>query len=172
MTSKLSYVPSHPDLFQVDFRPGDYSSALIARKGFSEGEVIAHLSGLTKGPKAYSSVQCGAGPEDHVELHSDLLYVNHSCEPNVAFDLSSPDQSQWHVRALKRITPGDLLTFFYPSTEWLMDQPFDCTCGAPSCLRRVKGAAFLSEEELLTHSPINPWILAAVQRRDKVGRRS
>ena len=23
-----------------------------------------------------------------------------------------------------------LVTFFYPSTEWLVDQPFDCTCGA------------------------------------------
>jgi hypothetical protein len=26
------YVPSHPDLFEVEFRSGDYRSALISRK--------------------------------------------------------------------------------------------------------------------------------------------
>lgn len=33
--------------------------------------------------------------------------VNHSCEPNVVFDLSSSDTSKWHVRALKPIEEGD-----------------------------------------------------------------
>jgi hypothetical protein len=33
--------------------------------------------------------------------------VNHSCEPNVAFNLSSPDRANWHIRALKRIEVGD-----------------------------------------------------------------
>lgn len=32
------------------------------------------LKGLTKGQKAYTSVQCGRGPEDHIELNSDLVY--------------------------------------------------------------------------------------------------
>lgn len=78
--------------------------------------------------------------------------VNHSCEPNVAFDLSSEDQNEWHVRALKTIREGETrkclyaipatkytdhlstyaqVTFFYPSTEWDMAQPFDCICGTP-----------------------------------------
>ena len=35
------------------------------------------------------------------------LTVNHSCEPNVAFDLSSDDQAEWHVRALRRIEAGE-----------------------------------------------------------------
>jgi SET domain len=33
--------------------------------------------------------------------------VNHSCDPNTAFDLSSPDQAEWHMRALKRIAAGE-----------------------------------------------------------------
>lgn len=35
---------------------------------------------------------------------------------------------------------GDELTFFYPSTEWDMAQPFDCLCGASQCRGRITGA--------------------------------
>lgn len=165
-SERESYVPSHPGLFQVDFKPGDYCSALIACKGFESGEVITHLTGLTKSPRSYATVQCGHGPDDHLSLNSDLRYVNHSCDPNTAFDLSSPDQSEWQIYALKRIAIGEPLTYFYPSTEWLMDQPFECTCGAPSCLRRIEGAATLPGEELLARSAVNPWISDAIRQRD------
>lgn len=41
-------------------------------------------------------------------LADDLFYpVNHSCEPNVVFDLSSKDMSHWHLRALREIKAGD-----------------------------------------------------------------
>ncbi len=93
-----AYVPSHPDLFEVEFRPGDYCSALIARKvrlrGFAvffggvrassnhfclsqdyqAGEVMVYLTGLTTGPKSYATLQCGPGPDDHVLPASDLVY--------------------------------------------------------------------------------------------------
>jgi hypothetical protein len=126
------------------------------------------LSGLSRGRKAYSTLQCGPGPYDHFELNSDLLYrkplgpplsfkqtqntqrysVNHSCDPNTALDLSSPNESEWCLRAAKPIKPGDTcerllsyysfqalnrpspVTFFYPSTEWEMKQLFKCNCGA------------------------------------------
>lgn len=138
-------------------------------KFIEAGEFITRLEGLSKSPKAYTSVQCGPGPDDHVELNSDLVFgevsmetllvlvitnsrspVNHSCEPNVAFDLSSPDPTEWHVRALSDLKVGtprkpaisflpsllltvDAVTFFYPSTEWAMSQVFDCQCGANVC---------------------------------------
>ncbi|THH19442.1 hypothetical protein EW146_g1729 [Bondarzewia mesenterica] len=160
-----SYSPSHPGLFSVDFRPGEYTSALIAVKDFDEGEIMAYLEGLTKAPKAYTSVQCGPNDDDHIELNSDLVYVNHSCQPNVAFDMSSPDETKWHARALEPIRSGEALTFFYPSTEWDMDQPFDCRCGAPSCLKRIQGAAHLTKEQLLARKFVSPWILASVAER-------
>lgn len=48
------------------------------------------------------------------------------------------------------ISPGDELTFFYPSTEWRMAQPFDCACGAADgvCRRRIAGAEDMSAGEL------------------------
>ncbi|PPQ79677.1 hypothetical protein CVT25_003251 [Psilocybe cyanescens] len=107
VVSPSSYVPTHPRDFVVEFVPGEYRSSLKSLKTFQPGETLALLTGISKGPKAYSSVQCGSGPGDHIELNSDLLYVNHSCEPNVAFDLSSSDQTKWHLKALKPINAGD-----------------------------------------------------------------
>jgi hypothetical protein len=163
--SEESYVPSHPG-FVVEFVPGEYRSALKTLKSLEPGDLIAQLENLAKAEKAYTSVQCGPGPNDHVELNSDLVYINHSCEPNVAFDLSSPDSSKWHIKALKRLEAGTYVTFFYPSTEWDMDQAFDCTCRAPNCLGRIQGAKYLSKAELISREFINPWILNLVDQRD------
>ena len=45
---------------------------------------------------------------------------------------------------------GDMLSFFYPSTEWLLAQPFDCWCGAGEgkCFGRVEGAAKMDPTRL------------------------
>ncbi|CAO3649591.1 unnamed protein product [Cunninghamella echinulata] len=118
---------SHPGIFHV--RKGDsdsFTSALIADQAFEKGQVIVNLEGLTPGPKRYSSVQIS--PTEHVELNSDLLYLNHS--------------------SLKPLSVGDELTFFYPSTEWDIAQQFDCWCGSSKCIKVVKGAKYLPTEVL------------------------
>ncbi|KAH9479641.1 Histone-lysine N-methyltransferase ash1 [Psilocybe cubensis] len=158
-----TYVPTHPGSFLVEFVPGEYRSSLKSLKSFQAGETLALLTGISKGVKAYSSVQCGNGPNDHIELNSDLLYVNHSCEPNVAFDLSASDRAKWHLKALKKIDAGDHLTFFYPSTEWEMSQPFTCECRAPTCLGTIQGAKYLSLQDLLARGYVSPWIIEAKQ---------
>jgi len=164
--SKETYVPSYPNLFVVEFGSAEFDSCLRAQKFFEAGEFITRLEGLSKSPKAYTSVQCGPGPDDHVELNSDLVFVNHSCEPNVAFDLSSPDPTEWHVRALSDLKVGTPLTFFYPSTEWAMSQVFDCQCGANSCLKRIQGAVYLPREELAKRGFINSYIWAMMDNHD------
>lgn len=124
-------------------------------QAFGAGELVAKLEGLTQGPKRYTSVQCGTGQDDHIELNSDLVYINHSCEPNVAFDLSSPDPKDWHLRTLRPVKKGQALTFFYPSTEWDMDQPFKCECGAKSCIGSIQGAKYLSLKQLAARLWVN-----------------
>ncbi|KAH9066654.1 hypothetical protein EDB87DRAFT_1553239, partial [Lactarius vividus] len=155
--------PSHPGLFQVNFKPGDYGSVLIACRGLEAGKVIAHLTGLTKAPRSYATMQCDCGPDDHVLLNSDLLNVNHSCDPNIAFDC----QSKWRAYALKQLQSENLamyghrspVTFLLSEHHRMIDGPaLCCTCGALSCLRRIGGAAILSEEELLSRGAVNPWI--------------
>ncbi|KAG9223738.1 hypothetical protein CCMSSC00406_0004921 [Pleurotus cornucopiae] len=163
-----NYVPSHPDICIVEFsRDGQYSSCLRATASFKAGQILVPLRGLTPAPqRAYTSVQCGPAREDNIELNSDLVYVNHSCNPTVAFDLSPKDPAQWHLRALQDIRKGDILTFFYPSTEWDMDQPFDCQCGDRTCLGKIRGAKYLSVEELKGRGFINQWIWDLVALRD------
>ncbi|CAK5267794.1 unnamed protein product [Mycena citricolor] len=154
-----------PGLF-VESRPGSFASCLKAHRRFAAGEILGRLNNASTGPKAYSTVQCGPGDEDNVELNSNLVYVNHSCDPNAVFDLSSTDPTRWHLRALKDIMSGNTITYFYPSTEWDMAQAFDCDCKTVECLGRIQGAKYLSRSELIKRGWISPWILRLCDERD------
>jgi hypothetical protein len=80
----------------------------------------------------------------HIVLDPEYLqYINHSCTPNVFFDL--PNMS---IICLSPISIDDEITFFYPSTEWSMSQDFYCKCGSPSCLGYIRGALHVSSEVL------------------------
>lgn len=80
----------------------------------------------------------------HIILSPEVLqFVNHSCNPNVFFNATT-----FEIMALRDIARGDEFTFFYPSTEWLMDAPFNCFCGAENCLHKIEGASFLTSESI------------------------
>lgn len=66
-------------------------------------------------------------------------------------------------RPLKK---GDALTFFYPSSEWEMDQPFHCNCGAGDkvCRGWISGAKNMSKEELQGYW-LNDHIVALLKER-------
>ncbi|KAI1330282.1 hypothetical protein F5Y16DRAFT_415745 [Xylariaceae sp. FL0255] len=114
------------------------------------GAIFARINGVTTNPNAssnsgsnsrtssysysgckptYSSIQIGPHPTSHVELNSDLVYINHSCNPTLELDTSRMEfrVSSCGNRGLRK---GDELTFFYPSSEWDMAQAFDCWCDA------------------------------------------
>ncbi|KAI9320696.1 hypothetical protein BX666DRAFT_1224943 [Dichotomocladium elegans] len=151
---------THPGYFIIvrQGTPEQYSSKLVAERDFPLGSTIAELKGLTPGPKAYSSVQISK--TEHIELNSDLLYMNHSCDPSAAMDVDKRA-----VVAIKDIKAGDELNFFYPSTEWDMAQPFDCWCGSSKCIRRVQGARHLSKS-ILEQFPLASHIRALLAERD------
>ena len=87
------------------------------------------------------------GENQHIILKPEYLkFINHSCSPNVFFDVSKME-----IRALEKIQAGEELTFFYPSTEWKMEDPFDCLCGSAKCLSRIEGAYKLSADSLSEH---------------------
>lgn len=80
----------------------------------------------------------------HIILHPEFLqYINHSCNPNAFFNTTTME-----LVALQTIQPGDEFTFFYPSTEWFMAEPFHCLCGEASCIGIIKGAKELSADVL------------------------
>ena len=79
--------------------------------------------------------------------------MNHSCRPTVELQLVAGTESCQkggnigYLRAARTIKAGDALTFFYPSTEWVMDQPFKCKCNEVGCLRQISGAIGLTEAQ-------------------------
>ena len=116
-------------------------NALFALRSFQPGEVIAEFSaGTIAAEPTYLTVQVDNGK--HITLQPTFLqYINHSCAPNVFFDTTS-----MKVLALKEIGIEDEMVFFYPSTEWMMTQSFNCYCGSPACLGEIRGAAYISKQ--------------------------
>ena len=119
------------------------AKSLHATKEFLPGEVISEIKIKEYVNKpSYLSVQINE--TQHIMLAPEhLQYINHSCEPNVFFDTSN-----MMVSCLKKISIGEAMTFFYPSTEWSMTQSFDCLCGEKQCLGKIQGAAQMSPDVL------------------------
>ena len=120
--------------------------ALFAQTSFLDGEVIIAFQAkeILKSP-TYLTVQIGA--HNHITLVPEFLqYINHSCDPNIVFDVD-----QMVIRAIKNIETGEELKFFYPSTEWEMDQPFICNCGSAQCLGLISGASGLDPASKLRY---------------------
>jgi SET domain len=117
-------------------------NALFTLRSWHPGDIIADFSaGTISAEPTYLTIQ--VGDRKHITFDPEFLqYINHSCDPNVFFDTT------WmNLVALKHLQPEDEMTFFYPSTEWKMVQPFKCYCGSPHCLGKIRGAAFLSKED-------------------------
>ena len=74
--------------------------------------------------------------------------------------------SKMEVRVVddRDLKKGDILTFFYPSSEWHMDQPFDCHCKTESCCGRIAGAKDM-DEKLLKRYWLNPHIQALLSQQ-------
>jgi hypothetical protein len=119
-----------------------YGARLVTDEPYKQGEMISQITGYRLISQAtYQTVQISA--DLHIEDLGVLAYLNHSCQPN-----SIVDTSALAVIAARDIAQGEELTFFYPSTEWEMDRPFICLCGAPQCVRLVAGAKYLSIDTL------------------------
>jgi hypothetical protein len=109
---------------------------------------------------SYLTVQLDA--EVHLELVPAFLEcINHSCAPNVAFDMA-----RLALVALRPLVAGEELTYFYPSTEWAMTQPFICACGSPECLHEIDGASKLAAGVLGRYA-LSPFITRSLVARDR-----
>lgn len=128
--------------FEVD-RRADGSRALRALVDFEAGEILVpfRITELLAEPVRHS-IQVGISA--HALVAPEFLrFTNHSCDPNVVVDTAASC-----IRAIRRIESGDEITYFYPSTEWSMAEPFACACDAARCLLTIAGAAYLPGEVL------------------------
>lgn len=136
--------PSHPELFEVvgsDKAFGSYAISLVSLPAGVHFTKITNHSFVDE--RTYATVQ--ACSDRNITLNSDLRYINHSCDPALEFDLS---RFEVRVSRSKALTKGDLLTFFYPSTEYEMAQSFNCRCNTPRCKGRIAGAGLMDLNDL------------------------
>jgi len=127
----------------VFYNPENGHYALRALKFFAMNSIVQIFSAkeYLQQP-TYLSVQ--VDENQHIHLFPAFLqYTNHSCEPNTFFDTQKGE-----IIALKNIYENEEISFFYPATEWLMAQPFNCLCNNPSCLGMIQGAAHLDDEAI------------------------
>jgi len=137
---------------EVRLNLANNQKTLFALRPFRAGELIAEFSvkELFREP-TYLTFQ--VGHDKHMMIDPEFLQcMNHSCNPNTFFDISA-----MKLISLKPIGRGEEFTFFYPSTEWDMAQPFQCFCGSPNCLGEIKGAAYLATN-VLSHYRLTRFI--------------
>ncbi len=111
---------------------------LVARAPLAAGSVVCGFdaAGDAPGPGRHT---LQVGQDRHVWLAPGwLAYVQHSCAPNVVFEV---DEQPWRLCVLRAIAAGETLAAFYPATELQFAEPFACDCGAPTCLGRIAGAS-------------------------------
>ncbi|MFM7671928.1 MAG: SET domain-containing protein-lysine N-methyltransferase [Bacteroidota bacterium] len=138
--------------FEVRQNPSSQQQGLFATRSFELNERLIEFSIRSiQATPTYLTVQIGEN--EHFEFEPDhLKYLNHSCDPNVFIDLDNLT-----LIAIKPIRTGEELRFFYPSTEWKMDQPFECACRSNRCLGTIAGAQTLSNTELSNYK-LSPFI--------------
>ena len=110
--------------------------SLITKQAYKKGEVICEIP-TAKVIDTANRYTVQIGRDRHTEV-GKLSALNHSCDPNVILDTEN-----LKMVARRDIEVGEELSFFYPSTEWEMDAPFICLCGASNCIHVVAGARFL-----------------------------
>ena len=138
--------------------------SLHSLKSFKPGDLISPFNASYVSTKpSYLTVQVGY--RKHITLLPQFLqYINHSCNPNAFFNTTTME-----LTALRPIEPGDDFSFFYPSTEWDMAQPFQCHCNEAGCLGLISGAAFIPEETLKKYQ-LTDFILGRLKSRLKKAR--
>ncbi|KAL6709935.1 hypothetical protein ACN47E_000720 [Coniothyrium glycines] len=137
--------PDLTRLLRVEKNPGSFASRSLSLVTLPAGAIFARITSPTPAVCAYSSVQ--ASRDLHIELNNDLVYINHSCAPTLIFDMA-----HWAVRVnpdlAEGLKEGDELTFFYPSSEWEMSQPFECLCKTEGCKGTITGAKDMERKVL------------------------
>ena len=145
-TLSATMVTGHYGFADIHKQTDNDHHLLVATKSFVAEQVISKFSSseIHATPSRYT-VQINE--HEHIILKPEFLqYINHSCNPNAFFNTSTME-----LVALRNIEPGEEFTFFYPSTEWFMADPFQCLCGEVNCIGTIRGAMELSVDVLANY---------------------
>lgn len=105
----------------------------------SGGEILPLEGTVRRTPTRYS-IQIGE--DEHLDGMGLIDATNHHCDPSAFVDFS--DRDRIVLRALRDLSVSDEVSIHYCATEYDMESPFDCDCGADACIGRVRGYRYLS----------------------------
>uniref|UniRef100_A0A8H7NLX0 SET domain-containing protein n=1 Tax=Bionectria ochroleuca TaxID=29856 RepID=A0A8H7NLX0_BIOOC len=82
--------PSHPGIQEVVINEAEFTSKSLSKVSLPPFAVFSKFSfpPCSEAPEpTYATVQMGK--DKHLNLNSDLLYINHSCDPSLIFDTTN-----------------------------------------------------------------------------------
>lgn len=132
-------------------KPVKSGLGVVSDSLINEGETILKFGGkyytYSELPAPYNSV------DDHyMQINKDLYigpsgeiddYLNHSCDPNSAVKINGKDVLLF---AIKKIEPGEEITWDYSTTMDEDDWELDCECGTSNCRKKIKDFKYLPSE--------------------------
>ena len=129
-----------------------YGNGLFATEFIHAGAEIGQLAGYETAYIGLSAelkrLVIYLGNKRAFVITNDLVYANHSCDPNCRFEDNA-------LIALHDIPAGEQITYSYnvfpaarfnPAEDWWWDDAawsFDCACGSPHCQGRIDGYRFV-----------------------------
>lgn len=143
-------------LLGVAQRDGHYR--VVALAAIPAGQPLLELEGRLIDSPSRDSVQvverlhiappAGLEPADTPQRYL-WRFLNHACAPNAAFVGRT-------LIALREIRVGEEVGFDYNTTEYAIDEPFTCHCGACDG-RTIRGFRHLDAAE---RERLRPWLAA------------
>jgi uncharacterized protein len=100
-------------------------------------------------------------PMNEAEFESVMMFLNHSCEPNVGI------QGQIVFVALRDIASGEELTLDYATIDH-DSEPMTCGCGVPTCRRFITGRDWEQPELQQKYGDYFAWYLLEKIRAKRV----
>jgi SET domain len=108
---------------------------IFSHRDLPTGANICTLTGPVKRPASPNEAHpnwIGIGTGQWIDPAPPLDHINHSCEPNAALG------EGLKLRALRPIAKGEEITMDYSTTEADFVWEMACSCGAPSCRKKLR----------------------------------
>lgn len=150
-TAPTRYMPPTAQGRYIIEQLNEHWRSCIAAVDFAPGDVIGTAPGIFHSRPTRFTIQADTGK--HLEFAGGLEFVNHSCDPNARLVVSENTPEVAFV-ATKEIKEGEYVTFDYATSEWDMEEKFDCRCGTPKCRGHIGGAKYLQEEQVKESMPL------------------
>lgn len=151
-----------------------HGRGLFATRAIQEGEVVAVKGGYVYGWKLRDKIEERFGPVDgqigedlfigpvsKEEVEGCMLYLNHSCDPNVGV------AGNYMFVALRDIKSGEELAFDYAMTD---DENYKmkCNCRSKNCRKVITGRDWKKKELQKKYQNHFSWYLAEkIKKLDK-----